>query len=189
MFSRYLPTKGDLVDFRSGGDPDRPNLMHTVEGKDIWLIHNYKLLPAGNREEDRQPPGTPSSSSASSSTSPPRPPTKRASSPVKTSDTPPPTPSATPYFYSAGPSAKRSLFHSNGGPSNASAPQGGANKATHLISDLNPYQNKYTIRARCTNKGDLQEKSSSRYRLKKLYSLISSKRGSRLTTANALKIF
>ena len=161
-FCRYLPVKNDRVDFRSGTDPSQPNLMHNVGGKDIWLIHTYKLLKE-DEEPAKQTPGTPSASTSSSSNghSPPKPPVKRPSSPTRTPQASTSNGAKAASPSPAAPSAKRALFHSPG-PSNASAPQAGPNKATHVIKDLNPYQNKYTIRARCTNKGDLVERSSSR---------------------------
>ena len=70
---------------------------------------------------------------------------------------------STSFSASAGPStssnsavaARRALSFGGGGSA-----QG---LATHQVKDLNPYQNKYTIRVRCTNKGELNERSTSRW--------------------------
>ncbi len=148
-----LPERGDIVDFRSGnGDP--PNIIHQINGKNIWLIHQFRtqsscftnVTSTVDCDSATVPPTptTPSTSSAPSDVSmasaPPDPPSKRQYDEARISQI------AT---------AKRSLFYE------AESKQPG--KPTHRIKDLNPYQNKYTILARCEEKGQLRDCSSSRW--------------------------
>ena len=65
------------------------------------------------------------------------------------------------------PTAKRALFgpaaKERAGQAWKNAVADPITKASHRIKDLNPYQNKYTILARVSHKGELNERHSSRW--------------------------
>lgn len=132
------PKDHDVLDFNDSYkiNPERPdNQMINKEGRFIWIVHNFKNLSLNSSNPATPVHGTSNGHNSASTSTPPHPPVKRHGE-----DTP-------------GPSlvsAKRSLFNNQ------------VDKATLEIKALNPYQNKYTIRARVTHKGELRSWSNSR---------------------------
>jgi len=130
----FMPEKGDVVDF---GHED--NQMLETQGRKIWMVVKYNVLSAN--------PVTPSPSSGNranvtpttsgTAASAPRTPGKRGRD-----GSPGEGPSSNRRQAEA---AKRSLFSPNNSASsrNAFAP---VVTATHKVRDLNPYQNKHTVR-------------------------------------------
>ena len=162
--------------FRCGPVRDS-NRMIEKEGRHIWVINQFKVLKSAGFTPDLLP-STPSSSNgakaSSLSNAPPETPSKKrpAQNDDGTSNGGTPLSSSNSFGASSSvSSAKRSLFdgamaqpvRSSSTPSTSSAPQFIPERATHKISDLNPYQNKYTIRARCVHRGELAERSTSRW--------------------------
>ena len=162
--------------FRCGPVRDS-NRMIEKEGRHIWVINQFKVLKSAGFTPDLLP-STPSSSNGAKATplsnAPPETPSKKRPAQNDDDTTNGGTPLSSSNSFgasSSASSAKRSLFdgamaqpvRSSSTPSASSAPQFIAERATHKISDLNPYQNKYTIRARCVHRGELAERSTSRW--------------------------
>jgi len=144
-------------------------ITHVKDGKFIWVIRNYKVLshhtePIGNPEKfqpsqrlladtnkDERTPDRPAHAGPQADSGPGQPPSKR---PRETGVTPRPNSSN---GASAGqPSVRRQLFQDA-----IDIRDGGKMQPTHLIKDLNPYQNKFKIKARVVKKSDLRTWSNS----------------------------
>ncbi len=164
-----LPDKDDVVDF---GDAD--NKMIEAGGRHVWVVTKFNILRGAAASTA---PSTPSSSSSAGASAVPRTPIKRHAvdgDPNRTPTTSKPeagTSSGQNGARSTPWSVKRSLFDgSRAGPPSQPSTSNGVGRgsvppsqATHDIKSLNPYQNKYTIRARCVNLGELNERSTSRW--------------------------
>lgn len=123
-----LPKVHDVVDF-SGQN----NEMVEVDGRNVWIIRQYKIL---NKPRSASPPSTPSSSSSSATQNQPTKPLKRTLiAPDVTPERKRSSPSSSDNDAASG--VRRTLFGQQPVLTQ---------KETHKIKDLNPYQNKYTIK-------------------------------------------
>ena len=129
------------------------NALTVVNEKYIWVVYNFKILREGGAQMGDPSPVKLSVNSAGSSLdeSTPnqrakRPTPAQGQAPTKKARNVVDNPNAT--------SVRKALFQ-DGGPTNQQKP-------SHLIKDLNPYQNKFKIKARVARKGELRTWSNSR---------------------------
>lgn len=126
---------------------DARNVIKTVGDKNIWVICSFQLLC----DSVGKTLGNPVSLQALNTCSTP------STSNTRESRTPPPVPTKRPLEKSPNNEEERVK-----GVKRALVFPSSTNKATHKIKDLNPYQNKYTVKARVVKKGSLKNWSNSR---------------------------
>jgi hypothetical protein len=161
-----LPEKGDVVDLGIKSRGANKNKMVIQDDRNILVVHNFTFvnntanaLAYGNATSD---PTTPSTSSGGVGT--PAKPCKRPAPPEDSST--PVSAASTSNGNAAGMgagTAKRALFGSQQRQDEDRRQRDDSqppSSATHTIKDLNPYQNKYTILAKVTEKGQLAERHS-----------------------------
>lgn len=141
------------------------NSIAKKNGKCIWVIRNYRVVSRGHSEVIGDP--VPLKVQAETEDDERTPERRRTTSPATASAAPPPkrprpqeggTPSTSSSgggaFGSSSNAVRRQLFNDND-DSHVMQP-------THLIKDLNPYQNRFKIKARVVKKGDIRSWSNSR---------------------------